>query len=377
MNINSLNTVGNFSILKNNKTDNTVTNPNFKAQETVEQTQKQIVNAQTALASYTIPEINTSFKGNINPIEQDSVEQSKVRNVTIKDLDANDVNAAIIEKPGSSFFIPNEKKFILKVDDEQIGYAVVGDDGDKDKLFLISLYTQEHISRKYKGAGTELLKSAVNESIKRGYNGKIRVNATHGSCSTLPFYYKNNFIIEKPDNVKLYGYSQYKNAIIQYAIENDIPVDNMLFDFDRQAYMSLDEKGARAFLEDKRLYKDRTIEQIAQKNINGKNYSSNLIQLPYQNEYVLLVDGEDMEKLKTKFFANLLIKENENGKKHFVIQDLDNYAGNDEQRDFALEALEKLAEENGFDKTTILADLCYKAKSAYKDCPIQFKTENL
>ena len=45
MNINSLNNVQNFSVKKNFKPDNTVTNPNFKAQETVEP-------PQTALAKF-------------------------------------------------------------------------------------------------------------------------------------------------------------------------------------------------------------------------------------------------------------------------------------------------------------------------------------
>ena len=211
-----------------------------------------MVDAQTALASYTMPKINTSFKGNINPIEKNGVEQSKVRNVTIKDLDGNDVNATIIEETYHSHFAHKEKKFILKVNGEQIGYAVVVDDNDNDKLFLNDLYTEEHNYRKYKGAGTELLKSAVNESIKRGYNGKIKVNASHGACSPLPFYYKNNLIIKRPDDVELYGFPQNKNAIIQYAIENNIPVDNMLFEFDRQTFMNLDEKGAKAFLEGKK-----------------------------------------------------------------------------------------------------------------------------
>ena len=60
MNINSLNYAQNFFVLKNNTT---ITNPNFKSQDTVEPPQKQMVNAQMALANYTMPKINLSFKG--------------------------------------------------------------------------------------------------------------------------------------------------------------------------------------------------------------------------------------------------------------------------------------------------------------------------
>ena len=41
---------------------------------------------------------------------------------------------------------------------------------------------------------------------------------------------KNNFIISKPYDTELYGYPQNKKAAIQYAIENNIPVNDMMFD---------------------------------------------------------------------------------------------------------------------------------------------------
>ena len=73
MHINSLNSIQNFSVSKNNKTNNAVTNPNFEGQQnncSMQKTEptKQMVNAQTALGSYTMPKVNMSFKG--SPLQE-------------------------------------------------------------------------------------------------------------------------------------------------------------------------------------------------------------------------------------------------------------------------------------------------------------------
>lgn len=91
MNINSLNGVQDFSVLKNNKTDNAITNSSFKAQEISETTTIQTVNAQIALANYTIPQTNVSFKGNIPNEEVSDEEFEKFKNIISEGLDAPEV----------------------------------------------------------------------------------------------------------------------------------------------------------------------------------------------------------------------------------------------------------------------------------------------
>ena len=81
MNINSLNGVQNFSVFKNSNVNNEVTNPNLKVEETLETPQKQIVDAKIALANYSVPKVNMSFKGNIQeqPKEMSDEEFEKLK----------------------------------------------------------------------------------------------------------------------------------------------------------------------------------------------------------------------------------------------------------------------------------------------------------
>ena len=93
MNINSLNNVQDFSVLKNNKTDNTATNPNSEfVKNQKEERQKQTLDAKTALANYTLPKRKMSFKGNLQQEEMSDEEFKKLKkqlNEKIKTLPEN------------------------------------------------------------------------------------------------------------------------------------------------------------------------------------------------------------------------------------------------------------------------------------------------
>ncbi len=90
MNINGVNSVQNFSVLKNNKENNSVTNPNLEMEKTDEMPKKQMVDAQTALASYKMPKVNMSFKGNQKHQEKLSDKEFEILNSSIDNyLDFN------------------------------------------------------------------------------------------------------------------------------------------------------------------------------------------------------------------------------------------------------------------------------------------------
>ena len=263
------------------------------------------------------------------------------------------------------------------VNSEQIGYMDVQDSLDKDILQVPYLYTQEHKSRKYKGAGTQLLKCAVEESIKRGYNGKLKLQASHSACSPMVFYYKNNFVIPRPSDCRLYGYENCHNAVIEYAIANNIPIDNLLPETKRSAFMKLDEQGAKAFLQGKQLYKERSVEKLAEKNIDDENYSANLIKSPNSGEYFLLIVNENSGNLKADLVITLQEKTDENNVKHLKICDICEYEFSDnEDMNFAFETVEKLAQEKGYDKTTVTSDLNRRAKRLYRNSDYKFDEEN-
>ncbi len=71
----------------------------------------------------------------------------------------------------------------------------------KKSMYVDYLYSDNDgygLSR-YKGIGTELIKSAVRESIRNGYNGRLILSAANGYASPVPFYYKCGFRFEDED----------------------------------------------------------------------------------------------------------------------------------------------------------------------------------
>ena len=71
----------------------------------------------------------------------------------------------------------------------------------KKSMYVDYLYSDNDgygLSR-YKGIGTELIKSAVRESIRNGYKGRLILSAANGYASPVPFYYKCGFRFEDED----------------------------------------------------------------------------------------------------------------------------------------------------------------------------------
>lgn len=71
----------------------------------------------------------------------------------------------------------------------------------KKSMYVDYLYSDNdgYELSKYKGIGTELIKSAVRESIRNGYKGRLILSAANGYASPVPFYYKCGFRFEDED----------------------------------------------------------------------------------------------------------------------------------------------------------------------------------
>ena len=216
-------------------------------------------------------------------------------------------------------------------------YGVFTDSNINDELYLANLWGNSS-QKEHKGDGTKILQNGVKESIKRGYNGKIGVWAV----ASLPFYYKSNFNFQHGDM---------RDAILQYVIRNNIPPQDVIPHY-WSANMKLDEEGAKALIDGNRLYKDRFYLKAAEKEINGSQYSANFIQAPFKDEFFLLVANEDEKQ--PVFIASLKEKETENGEKHLSITNISHeYRPDKESTNFALETLDKIAREKGYNYTTI------------------------
>ena len=314
------------------------------------------------------------FKG----LDEDKFEFStKITPVKIQDISGNPIDAVIEEKNVSDKeTIPDNKKFSLMVNGKELGYATVRDNDRQNALDLYSIYTEEYDNKNYKKAGTELLKQAVNESIKRGYNGRIETWASNKSYSPVGFYYKENFIVPPFSEYSTCIYTQRHNAAIEYSIANNIPVQNVLPYSYRKGQMKLDEQGAKALLDGKRLYEDRIFEKIEQKNINGTNYSANFIQSPLENEYFVFIANEDAEEDKAEFVVTLHEKENKNGQKQFVVCDMFNYnKENNDCKDFALEMTEKISREKGYEQPIITNELNNETNYLYANSNVILENE--
>ena len=138
------------------------------------------------------------------------------------------------------------KVFFVKKGLKELGYLVLADSSNRDSVMIYELFTCEHNKRKYKGVGTELLKAAVQESIKRGYDGRAVVYAAHVP-QPFVFYYKNNFrpFVEQ---------EKYTPALDFVARNPSLRIEQFLPNV-KSMYMRIDEDGARALLNGKRLYK--------------------------------------------------------------------------------------------------------------------------
>lgn len=248
--------------------------------------------------------------------DEAKIKAKHIKDITLKDTKGKEVKAFLAksEEAENNYYICLPQKTLC-------GMSMYG---IQDYICIKALYGHRH-SRRCKGAGTELLKFAVQESIKQGYGGKIKL-CMGGSPV---FYYKNNFRTENN------GYEDVKkNAALDYMARNNLTLDVFYLD-NWCTNVVLKPKEAAALLEGKRLYEQSSSGTICNKNIeykiNGKQYFANIdIDFAdlsncesFENTYVI----QAILKSNGKMFqiANLemqLLKDKE-GKKFLSIDSLD------------------------------------------------------
>lgn len=259
-----------------------------------------------------------NFKSNI--VRGDYFEPS-VKNLykiaKIEDLEGRVVYAPIIRQDPEIPRGGNAKEFLIKTNKDILGRAIVLDYPRYKGLFLSDLNTEEDSERHYKGAGSELLKCCVEESRKKGKEGKITCCAFHNEKPPFAFYYKNNFLIAKNDD-NLVSQPTLYNAPLQYIVKNNLAVSEILPMDYNLFYMELDKESSSAFMRGERLYEDRICDEIALKDIEGCQYSAQFIEVP-KGEYYIQMLNEEAESQKLAFIAKLKIHENLNGEKRFTL----------------------------------------------------------
>lgn len=122
----------------------------------------------------------------------------RAKDVTVKTYEGEEVSAKLISKRG------RRTKYIKRPEESlgvmQYSYSsafIKGDNypqeyKDKKYLFINLIYS----NKQYKQVGTQLIKEAVNESYKKGCEGRVCLNATTITPelgSPVPFYFKLGF----------------------------------------------------------------------------------------------------------------------------------------------------------------------------------------
>jgi len=260
-------------------------------------------------------------------------------NVKIKDSAGKDVDAVITVKTESE----KGKQLLLTVNGEiaaHISFLHTNNKFEIEGLYSMPAYP----NNKYKGAGTELLKCAVRESIDKGFEGEIHLYASqpNGNPYTpIPFYYKNNF--------NLTGRSLSLEAETLFSIQNNI---NVIPSW-TSAEMILDKSGAKALLEGKRLYQNAELKKVDEKVINGSNCSAYLFQSKNKGGKCVLIAYKDKSEELNFVSAEFKEQNCNNGSKHFVVTQIDGGINEKEEFRFAMEIIEQLRKKYNYDKTTI------------------------
>lgn len=195
----------------------------------------------------------------------------KVRCNYVKNIPLKDVNGKNID----GFIFQNKKH-------PEWYYACVAQDKEFKKLCEMSVFDREnHIFVNslngqnndgiYKGAGTGLIKLAVELSREKGYDGRVELLAT----GSLPFYYKNNFrVVEKPSEAfQIFagcsGFSERlsMDALIDYFARGNSDFHKIWPSAWEKPEMKLDKNAADALMSGKRLYEDNKSETMYNANI--------------------------------------------------------------------------------------------------------------
>lgn len=181
-------------------------------------------------------------------LDNETVKGSFIKDISLKDRQGNNV---------SGFIIQNKDNFYACTGDTVLCRMNIKE--KKDCIYISELYGQNN-KGKYKGAGTELIKYAVEQSRNKGHEGVIKLFMA-GSPS---FYYKNNFRMTEESDEDYIG----ANAILDYCTRYGETCSSMNSYHSFAPLMVLDKKGADALMQGIRLTDESKSQKLYDKVID-------------------------------------------------------------------------------------------------------------
>lgn len=139
--------------------------------------------------------------------------------VFFKSKEGNTIKAELIKPTKKDWYIVCQKHTLGEIHFVACTSRIVGDNLPeyyKDKPYMY-LKSPLKSNRTYKNIGTELIKAAVRESQRLGFEGRVCLNASTINPeigSPVPFYYKMGFK----------SVSKQKQAIIEDCMKNKKPL---------------------------------------------------------------------------------------------------------------------------------------------------------
>ncbi len=177
----------------------------------------------------------------------------RIKSIALKDTKGNDIPGFIIQEieDENSYYACTKKCALCEMNISRAHPFGTG------YIFINSLYGQSN-NGEVKGAGTELIKLAIEKSKATGCDGRLELSM----AGSYPFYFKNNFRAGR-------GYSDYlrKDAVLDYMTRHKL-IPEMIWKKKWDSInVILDEKGAKALLKGERFFDTSTSETMYSKNI--------------------------------------------------------------------------------------------------------------
>lgn len=170
-----------------------------------------------------------------------------VKNLTLENRkDGRPVDGFIIQDFNRSY-----PQYFVGADGKNQGRMILTE--GKGCMMVEELYG--HYNKgEFKGAGSELIKFAVEQSEEKGFNGRLKLFIG----GSFPFYYKNNFRIVSDSNLP--------NAALDYITRTGASVDAIWkSNWPVKAY--LDDDGVKALKEGRRLYEETKSQTLYSKEV--------------------------------------------------------------------------------------------------------------
>lgn len=171
------------------------------------------INPNLSILNYKTP----SFRGNFAQSKDSFIRTTSKRMETIKNIRGQDITGVVVKdvvfkdrenNPVCGFLmqdINDKNQYFAAAKGENQCRMLISE--EENCIFVEELYGKNNHGE-IKGAGSELLKYAVEKSLILGHGGKVELQM----AGSLPFYFKNNFRLSN----KRYRYANIQNAAIDY-----------------------------------------------------------------------------------------------------------------------------------------------------------------